>query len=190
MSDSTMKTYNDSYLYKNKLRKTPNNDENRNNKALIDYILHSNRIDKNSDAFKGIVEEIKRQQTSKVVYAILNRPDVHLCINSFELPPAFKVLDAKDAKNGKSNAIFIDCTGLIEYKNGYFICRDIGKLITYLYDAMVYLLYRYSNYKLMNHSEITISSTACYVSLFTYIIKYLRVSCCLAVSVATLYILK
>ena len=169
-----MKTYKDSYLYKSKLRKSQN-DENRNNKAIAEFIMNANRIDKNSDAFRGIVEEIKRQQTSKVVYAILNRPDVHLCINNFELPQSFKVFDAKDGKSGKSNAIFIDCTGLIEYRNGYFICRNIGVLITYLYDAMVYLLYRYSNYKLMNHSEITISSTACYVSLFTYVIDYLRI---------------
>lgn len=174
MSNSTMKTYKDSYLYSSKLRKVQN-DENKNNKAISDYIMNSNRIDKNSDAFRGIVEEIKRQQSSRVVYAILNRPDVHLCINSFELPKAFKVIDAKDGKNGKANAIFIDCTGLIEYRNGYFSCRNIGVLITYLYDAMVYLLYRYSNYKLMTHSEITISSTACYVSMFSYIIQYLRI---------------
>ncbi|MBR6289443.1 MAG: hypothetical protein IKR19_08910 [Acholeplasmatales bacterium] len=174
MSNSTMKTYKDSYLYKTKLRQNQN-DENRNNKAIADFIMNSNRIDKNSEAFTGIVEQIKRQQSSKVVYAILNRPDVHLCINNYELPQAFKVFDAKDGKNGKANAIFIDCTGLVEYKNGYFSCRNIGVLITYLYDAMVYLLYRYANYKLMNHSEITISSTACYVSLFTYVIDYLRI---------------
>lgn len=175
MSDLNMKTYKDSFLYKTKLKKFEN-DENRNNKTIMDFIANSNRIDKTSNAFAGIIEDIKRQQTSRVIFQILMMDKVNLCINTYELPASFKVFDAKDIKNGKNNAIFIDCTGLIEYRNGYFICKKIDVFITYLYDALVYLLYRYAFTKMMNNPEIIISSTSCYVSLFTYILDYLRVT--------------
>lgn len=174
MSEFTMKTYKDSYLYNNKLRNN-DNDGNKNSKAILDYITNAVRIDKESEGFIGIVEEIKRQQTSTIVYQILRMDNVVLCIGNYELPRSFKVIEAKDPKNNKKPTVFIDCTGLIEYRNGFYICKKIDVLITYLYNALIYLLYRYAPMKMINNSDLIISGTACYVSLFTYIIDYLRI---------------
>ena len=174
MSEFTIKTYKDSYLYKNKLRNV-DSDENKNNKVIMDYITTSNRIDKESEAFVGIVEDIKRMQTSTIVFQILRMDNVVLCIGNYELPRSFKVLEAKDPKNGRKPTIFIDCTGLIEYRNGFYICKKVDVLVAYLYNALVYLIYRYAPMKMINNSDLVISATTCYVSLFTYIIDYLRI---------------
>lgn len=175
MSDFTiLKTYKDSYLYRNKLRNM-DSDENKNNKTIMDYITNAYRIDKNSEAFAGIIEDIKRQQTSTVVYQILQRSNVVLSIGKFELPRSFKVIEVKDPKANRRPTVFIDCTGLIEYKNGFFICKKIDVLIAYLYNAMIYILYREASVKMFNNTELVISATTCYVSLFTYIIDYLRI---------------
>lgn len=174
MSDFTIKTYRDSYLYNTKLHKI-DSDKNRNDKTIMDFIMNSTRIDKSSSSFAGIIEDIKRQQTSTVVYDILLMDKVQLCINNYELPRAFKVFDAKDVKGGTGNTVFIDCTGLIEYRNGFYVCKKVDVLVTYLYNALIYILYRYSNHKFMNNSDVILSSTSCYVSLFTFILDYLRI---------------
>ena len=92
----TRKTYADSYFY--------NNNESqmqKNNRRLINYVLNAQRIDKDSEAFQGIVEEIKRQQTSSVLYTVLMNPRVYLCIDNVELSRAFKVFQSYDIKNDK-----------------------------------------------------------------------------------------
>ena len=93
MNNSTMKTYKDSYLYKTKTRKI-NSDQNKNNNALSKYIMQAERVDKKSPAFNGILEDIKRQQTSSIVYTILQMDNVELCIGTYELPRSFKVFEA------------------------------------------------------------------------------------------------
>ena len=178
MSDfSNIKTYNDSYLYKTYKSRVGNNtiDENKNNKVLTDFVNNAIRIEKDHDGFIGIIEEVKRQQTSTVVLQMLLSEKVQLCLYTSELPRSFKVFEAKDPKNNRKPVVFIDCSGLIEFRNGYYICKKIDVFITYLYNAAVYMLYRYGNTKLLNNTEITISATACYVSLFSYIIDYLRI---------------
>lgn len=169
-----MKTYKDSYLYKNKTRKL-NSDENKNTKVLSDFIMTSNRIDKNSNAFKGILEDIKRQQTSSIVLTILLLDQVQLCIGNYELPRAFKVIEAYDIRYDKKPKVFIDVTGIMEYRNGFYICKKVDVLITYIYNALIYLLYRHASARLMNNAEITMSGTNCYTYLFCYIIDYLRI---------------
>ena len=171
MLEFKRKTYADSYLY--------NLQANKHDKNLVEFILKCNRIDKNSDAFRGILEDIKRQQTSSILYTVLTMDNVVLCINTVELPRAFKVFEAKDVKTnfGKNNqrSIFIDVTGIITLKDGYFICRKTDVLITYLFDALGYLLYQTCPLKLVNNSNISIPATECFVALFDYIIDYLRI---------------
>ena len=177
MSNFTMKTYKDSYLYNNKIsNKEPSNPDKRTNEAIRDFITTSYRIeDKKSDAFRGVVEDIKRQQRSSILLTVLLMDNVKLCIGRSELPRAFKVFDAKDSKSGGKPMVFIDVTGLIEMRNGFYVCKKIDVLCAYLSDALVYLLYRYSPSKIMDNSNITIAATDCYVSMFTYIIDYLRI---------------
>ena len=172
MSGFDKKTYSDSYLY--------NKEANKHNQNLTEYILKADRIDKNSQAFGSIIDNVKRQQNSSILFSVLMNRDVIICINTVELPRAFKVFEAKDIKNnigGNSNEtkVFIDVTGLIVFKDGYYICKKIDVLITYIFDALVYLLYSKSGTKMVNNSSITISSTECFVSMVDYILDYLRI---------------
>ena len=165
----TRKTYADSYFY--------NNNESqmqKNNRRLINYVLNAQRIDKDSEAFQGIVEEIKRQQTSSVLYTVLMNPRVYLCIDNVELSRAFKVFQSYDIKNDKLPAIFIDCSKLVKLKDNYFVCNNIGKLVTYLMDALSYMLYNNDPVRFTSDSTITQSATESYVNMVTYILDYLR----------------
>ena len=177
MSNFVMKTYADSYLFNNKVSKQDGeNVAQKSMKALKDYIIKANRIDKNSNAFRGIIEEVRRQQRSSLYYTILMMPNVELCIGPFELPRAFKVCDMKDSKKNGAPTVFIDVTGMIEMTtNGYYICKKIDVLCAYLINAAVYMLYRYKPVKLMDNSNITITTAECYVSMFNYILDYLRI---------------
>lgn len=177
MGTFTMKTYNDSYLYKTKINSNQkDNPDKQAQKAILDFMISSHRIeDKKSDSFRGVAEEIKRQQRSNILYTVLMMDNVKLCIGPYEMPRAFKVFDAKDPKSDKKSMVFIDVTGLIELKNGYYYCKKVDVLCAYLMDALIYLLYRHNPNKLVDNSNITISATDCYVSMFTYIIDYRRI---------------
>ena len=64
-----LKTYADSYLFNNKIgRSEGENVADKSMKALKDYIIKATRIDKKSDAFRGIIEEVKRQQRSSIYW--------------------------------------------------------------------------------------------------------------------------
>lgn len=173
METFEMKTYADSYLY-NELSKSSGKSLN---KAISDFIIKSHRIDKNEPAFSGIIEEIKRHQSSPILISVLFNENVVLCVNDAELPIAFKVFDAKDSKSGGKPKVFIDLTGRIEFKNGYYIIKrnEADKLCALLFDALVYLLYRNQRFKLTNNANIILPSTKCYVSMFNYILDYLRI---------------
>lgn len=170
MANFARKTYGNTYLY------TRNPDEmNQHNKVLTDFILKADRIDKRSEAFQGIMDAVKREQRSSVLYSVLQRDDVVLCMRSPELPRAFKVFEAKDLRTKSGPKVFIDVTGLIKLNGNYFDCKNIGVLITYLFGALTYILYRENPIKLTNNSNITISGTECYVAIVNYIIDYLRI---------------
>lgn len=176
MDNFVMKTFGTSYLYNNKVtNQDGQNPADKANKAIKDFIINSERINKDSDEFRGIIEEIKRQQRSSMYYSILSMPNVQFCINQYEMPRAFKVFDAKDSKREGKPTVFIDVTGLIEMKNGYYCCRNISVLTTYIAEAAIYLLYRHNHTKLIDNSIITITATECYVSMFAYIVDYLRI---------------
>lgn len=167
MANFERKTYDNSYLFNSQMEK--------HHRVLMEFILKADRIDKNSDAFKGIIEAVKRQQTSAVLYNVLMRNDVVLCIHNPELSRAFKVFEAKDLKFKDGPKVFIDVTGLIKLNDGYFDCKKIDVFITYLFGALSYILYRQNPVKLVNNSNLSISGTECFVALFDYIIDYLRI---------------
>ena len=177
MNKFIMKTYRDSYLYNAKLNsRDPDDPAKRNNQAIMDFIIKSHKIaDKKSDAFRGIVEEVKRQQTSSILYTVLMMENVKICINQYEMPRAFKVFDAKDPSNGYQPAVFIDATGIIEFKNGYYVCKKIDVLCAYLFDALVYMLYRYYPQKLVNNSSVVNTAMECYVSMVHNNIEYMGI---------------
>lgn len=177
MNKFIMKTYNDSYLYKVKTNsRDQDNPEKRNNQAIMDFIIKSHKVeDKKSDAFRGIVEEVKRQQTSSILYTVLMMDCVKICINQYEMPRAFKVFDAKDPANNRQPAVFIDATGIIELKNGYYVCKKIDVFCAYLFNALIYLLYRHYPQKLVNNSSIVNTALESYVAMVHNNIEYMGI---------------
>lgn len=169
MLDYKRKTLDDSYLYSLETARL--------NRILADYIINAQRIDKSSPAFSGILEDVKRMQKSSILYTVLMMDDVELCIGKTELSLAFKVFTAKDIKFGKNadRKVFIDVTALVSLNNGYFQCKKIDKLISYLFAALAHLLYQKSGLKLLNNSGVTISATDCFMNMVDYIIDYLRI---------------
>ena len=90
-----IKTYKDSYLYNNKITKANQAGGSKNNAVLKDFIMNAHRVEDNqAESFRGILEDVKRQQMSSVLYTVLLLDNVQICINKSELPRAFKVFVA------------------------------------------------------------------------------------------------
>ena len=173
-----VKTYADSYLYNAKIsQKSASSPAERANKEIKDFIISSHRVDRNNaEAFRGFFEDVKRQQTSAVLSSVLMDPRVQLCIGKAPLPRAFGVFEAKDNRTGKPT-VFIDLTGRVEFKDGYYIIRRgmIDQICSLLFGALVYLLYRNYQNKLTSNSALTYATTESYTSMFNYILDYLRI---------------
>ena len=169
MANIKKKTYDDTFLF------TLPGEKMKHHNHITDYIIRSERIEnKRNDNFRGVIEDIRRYQKSAVIYHILMRDDVVLCTNEVEMPPAFKVFIAKDPKANGTKKVFIDVTGIIEFKNGAYICKNVQRFITYLFEAITWLLYEYEPEALLNNSNITLAATDCFVKLFDYILGYFR----------------
>lgn len=174
--ENKLKTFSDSYIFNYDKNNSGKSIAKEINKKLIEYIMTAERLEnKRIDALSGIREEVKRQQTSSLLYSVLMRDDVVLCINTVELPRAFKCFEATDIKEGRNKKkVFIDVTGIFKFNNGYYSCNNIFTFITYLSEAVTYLLYRNDTIKFLNNSNITSLATECYIRCFTYILDYLR----------------
>ena len=162
-----VKSYANSYLY----TRVPNYEKN-----ILEFVMKAERINKSNEAFFGIIEDTKRRQTSAVLSRVLAREDVIICIYSKPLPSSFKVFACKDVKTDGKVKVFIDCTGLITMKNGFFNCSKIDVFCTYLLNAMTTLVYHQENLKIVTNSTITMSGTECFVALATHIFDYLRLN--------------
>lgn len=161
-----MKLFSDSYLYQKA-------DYGRD---IYKYLMQAERIDKNSDAFADIVYEIKMRQISPIILKVLLSNRVVLCIDKKGLSRAFKVIQAKDLKSvdKKSRLVYIDCSGLIEYKNGKYHCNNIKILISYLVQAMTYVVFYNVPEKIWNDTILVQSSTEAFVDSMLYVLGYLK----------------
>lgn len=171
MSIVKKQTYDNTYFFSDK------GEMNRHHKEIVKFIMESARIDnKSSEAFAGVVNDVKRNQTSSILYTLLMRSDIVLCIANTEMPRAFKVFSAKDMKSDGTPKVFIDVTNVIVYNTaqGYYICKDLGKLSTYLFEALAWLLYDRDTNSFTSNSNITISATEAFVGLCDYLIGYFR----------------
>jgi len=177
MNGFRAKTFANTYIYSKK-------DENgkTTEQELVNYILKSSqartRINKNSTAFVPVANMVKERQKTAVLYRMLMNPDVVLAISPTgkELPSSFKVFESVDlASSNKRKRIFIDCTGLISYEDGYFKCKEIDKLCTYLFNAVVIGTYYEDNLKIVNNSQIVKSATWCFTKMFCAVLDQMRV---------------
>ena len=132
MANVKKKTYDDTFLFNISDQRLAHHNH------ITEFMIKSDRVEnKRADNFRGVVEDVKRYQKSSVIYHILMRNDVVLCTNDVEIGPAFKVFLAKDPKANGSKKVFIDVSGIIELKGGSYICKNIQRLITYLFEAII-----------------------------------------------------
>ena len=171
MSNPTKaKTYSDTFIYSIAEQGTNHSIS----KAIIEFIGKADRINPVDSSFKSVADQVKLKQTSSVLYKIMLRKDVVLCVYNKEMPATMKVFAAKDLLYDKKRRVFVDCTGLISIDNGYWVCKDVGKLCSYLFAAMINLIYMINPFKLTANSSLIKSSIQCFVKMFTGILDNLR----------------
>lgn len=164
------KTYNDTFIFSyanqasNKILE----------KNLITFVHEANRINPVDSSFKPVLDDIKLRQSTTVFYKLVMRKDVALCVANKEMPASLKVFVAKDIRTDKKRRVFIDCTGIIKYDNGFWVCKEIDKLCSYLFAAMINLLYSIDPVKITSNSSIVKASTQCFAKMFTGILDNLR----------------
>ena len=145
---------------------------------ILEYVTQAQRINYADASFKNIRDQLKTRSTSAVLYRILQRGDIALCIYKKELPSSFKVFTAKDkrAVNASKKTVFIDATELIEFQNGQFYCKDIDRLATYLTGALVQMIYYTDTIKLTGNANLQKSSVSAFVKMFARVMDYLKVN--------------
>lgn len=173
MSNPKNKTYASTFIYSKK-------DESGHDTelALVKFIKFAQRVNRSSDAFKAIQNEVKVRQKTAVLYRVLMMDDVVLCMNDKELPASFKVFEAKDIAMGNAAPrpkVFIDVTGLFKLEKGYYVCKEIDKLCAYLIDALIYLLYHGNTARLTTNTAVIKTSAVCFAKLFVNVFDNLRV---------------
>jgi hypothetical protein len=91
------------------------------------------------------------------------------------LPKSFKVFCAKDFKaKDKPIRIFIDCSGVItKNKSGNAYVVDEMKLVSYLINAGMTMIYHKKMDAITRNSGLVLSATSCFARSFTFVIDYL-----------------
>lgn len=145
-------------------------------KEIYKYLMRAERVDKKSEAFADIIYDVKMRQVSPVIMKVLLSNRVVLCIDPNKgMSRAFKVLYADDLKDDRKKKAFIDCTGLIRYDNGKYICKNIGILISYVISAMTNVLFYKINNTIITNTTIVQTSTEAFVDMMLYVLGYLKV---------------
>lgn len=145
-------------------------------KALMGAITNGERIDKKSEAFSGIVEDVKRRQTTSILVDVLNSSNVVPLRLNKSLPSAFTVFTGKDIKGDGKTKVFIDCTYILDVKNGFYVAKKIDVFVAYLVDAMTNLIYYAEPSRILTNNGVVEEGARCFSLLFTYILDYLRIS--------------
>lgn len=144
-------------------------------KNIFEYLMSSERIDKNSEGFSDVIFAIKKQSNSTIMKVLMSNKVV-LLIHSKGVSRAFKVIYAKDMKDSAhKKKVFIDCTGIISFDNGEYTCKKAGILISYLMAAMTYIVY-YNNPKaIVSNYNIQKYGAETFTDLMLYVLGYLKV---------------
>nr|DAL58585.1 MAG TPA_asm: hypothetical protein [Caudoviricetes sp.] len=161
-----IKTYSDTYLYQK---------YSLYNKRLTDAIMKDPLIEKADESFKDVIYEIKRSRVSSALLTILTSRNTMLLECTDPLPRAFKVFVARDIKSKERNIkVFIDCTGVITKDKNYpqYVINET-KLISYLINAGISMLYHKNFNSIIRVSDVVTYSTEAFSKLFTFIIDYL-----------------
>ena len=143
---------------------------------LINTMMTANRIDKKSEQFAQVINEVKRRQISSTFLDVLMNKNVVLLMCNMPMPAAFSVCTAKDLKEDKQLKVFIDLTSVVEFKNGFYYPTNINALIAFLFNAMTNLIYYTEPKRILSNSNLTLYGTNSFVNMFCYVLDYLRLS--------------
>ena len=164
-----MKRISDSYLYMKA------DSEN----SLFKYMVGSHVVNKEDPSFNDIVYDVKKRAMSPILVKVLLSNKVDLLIDTANggVSRAFKVIYAKDIKNKDKNKkkVYIDCTGIITFENGYYKCNKILILLSYLLTAMTYILYYNVPKTFTTNFAFLKNGCDAFVDLMLYIFGYLKV---------------
>lgn len=143
-------------------------------KSVLDFVKGGTEIDVHSAEFEDLAYDIKKRQVGRFLVDVLNSKNVKLYISNKPLNRSMRVITAKDIKagNGK-HCVYIDCTQIIEKKNGKYKCNDIEKLIAHLLDASVNLMYYSGVPGIVTNTTSIKSGAYSFASLFNNVINYL-----------------
>lgn len=145
-------------------------------KNLFEFLMTAQRINVADQSFRVILNELKGRVNNAIVIRMLQQGNVVLAIAKKEVPASFKVMAAKDPKDGRKEKIFVDVTGLITYQNGFFVCKEIDRLATYMLGVMTYQIYTKDPNKLIRNGAIQKYSISSFVKMFGAELDYLRLT--------------
>ena len=138
-------------------------------------VVEGTRIQVNTEAFAPIKYEVSRRQTNAVITKMLMNPDVILIKPQIPMPRALKVFTVKDIKTpGNPFKVFIDVSELIVMdESGNYKLNGIDKLIAYLTQAMVQVIYHIDPTRLFNNTAMIEAARSAFSQMITYIVDYL-----------------
>ena len=170
MLNKKLKTFADCAIYK-KVDEAGFSTE----KALVNFIMSADRIDISSNAFKGVVSQLKSRAQTALIVRMLQQGNVVLGMANKELSPSMKVFYAKDIKTStKSKKVFVDVTNIITLQNGFFVCKNIDKLAAYLMGVMIMQVYYTDSNKFTTNGSLQKLSDTAFIKLYCAILNELR----------------
>ena len=143
---------------------------------LLNTIMTARRIDKKSEQFDPVIQDVKRRQISSTLLDVLLNDNVVLLMCNKNMPAAFSVCCAKDLKYDKGLKVFIDLNPVVQLKNGFYYPTNINALIAFLTNAMTNLIYYTEPRRILSNSNLTLYGTNAFVNMFCYVLDYLRLS--------------
>lgn len=166
--DYNLKNFSDSFLY----------NKSGSEKAIMDFMMNSEIVNKNHESFEDIKYEIKRRQVTSSLMKVLLSEHIILLVGKTELSRAFKVFAAKDIISGDNKTkVFIDVTNIIKSQNGNYTMnsRNADILVSYLLSALNIRIYYAQPQRLLNNTSLVEAGTKAFADMFTYVIDYLRI---------------
>lgn len=165
VKNAKVKNFSDTFLYNKGSYKN----------ALFEYIMHADRVDKKDPSLDKLRMDLKTQKTSNTLLKVFDSANTVLCIAEKAMPRAFKVMVAKDVKEGGSLKVFIDLTGIVSKVNGEYTynIQDFNNIVAYLMGGMHSLIYYSAPSKVINKNELMTSACKCFTSLVYYVTDYM-----------------
>ena len=145
-------------------------------RQILEFLMGSDEIDKNSDKFADIAFDVKRRQVTSSLNSVLMSNKIVLLASGKPLPKSFKVFVAKDIRGDKELKVFIDVSEIIKMKNGIYSCSNVDVLIAYLSSAMNCRIYYSDPRRIVTNTALIQSGSEIFADLFVFVLDHLKLS--------------